>query len=70
MVPPAPPSARPTADGDRRLRAVPARAWGARDGMIVLERSVRTERPEAPAGWQITDARDYGETAVYTYRAQ
>ncbi|KOA56396.1 16S rRNA (guanine(966)-N(2))-methyltransferase RsmD [Bifidobacterium animalis] len=65
-----PPYAFSTADCERLLCDLTARDLVARDGMIVLERSVRTERPEAPAGWQITDARDYGETAVYTYRAQ
>lgn len=33
--------------------------------MIMLERSVRSEEPTAPAGWSITEHRDYGETAVY-----
>lgn len=33
--------------------------------VIVLERSTRSEEPSAPAGWTITDRRDYGETAVY-----
>lgn len=65
-----PPYAFFTADCERLLCDLTARDLVAHDGMIVLERSVRTERPEAPAGWQITDARDYGETAVYTYRAQ
>lgn len=65
-----PPYAFSTADCERLLCDLTARDLVAHDGMIVLERSVRTERPEAPAGWQITDARDYGETAVYTYRAQ
>lgn len=65
-----PPYAFSTADCERLLCDLTARDLVAHDGMIVLERSVRTERPEAPAGWQITDARDYGETAMYTYRAQ
>ncbi len=65
-----PPYAFSTADCERLLCDLTARDLVAHDGMIVLERSVRTERPEAPAGWQITDARDSGETAVYTYRAQ
>ena len=33
--------------------------------MIVLERSTRSDEPTAPEGWDITDRRDYGETAVY-----
>ena len=32
---------------------------------IVLERSTRSDEPTAPEGWDITDRRDYGETAVY-----
>ena len=33
--------------------------------VIVLERSTRSDEPTAPEGWDITDRRDYGETAVY-----
>ena len=33
--------------------------------VIVLERSTRSDKPTAPEGWDITDRRDYGETAVY-----
>ena len=33
--------------------------------VIMLERSTRSEAPTAPANWEITDRRDYGETAVY-----
>ena len=33
--------------------------------VIVLERSARSADPNPPAGWDITDRRDYGETAVF-----
>ena len=33
--------------------------------VIVRERSTRSDEPTAPEGWDITDRRDYGETAVY-----
>ena len=35
------------------------------DPPYVLERSTRSDEPTAPEGWDITDRRDYGETAVY-----
>ena len=35
------------------------------DTVIMLERSTRSAEPTAPEGWDITDRRDYGETAVY-----
>lgn len=35
------------------------------DTVIMLERSTRSEEPTAPENWEITDRRDYGETAVY-----
>ncbi len=37
--------------------------------VIVLERSTRSEAPTLPTGWQITDRRDYGETAVFYIEA-
>lgn len=37
--------------------------------VIVLERSTRSEDPAPPEGWQITDRRDYGETAVHYIEA-
>ncbi|KFJ08226.1 putative rRNA (guanine-N(2)-)-methyltransferase [Bifidobacterium tsurumiense] len=35
------------------------------DALIVLERSARSEQPVPPEGWQISERRVYGETAVY-----
>lgn len=37
--------------------------------VIVLERSTRSDEPKPPAGWRITDRRDYGETAVHYIEA-
>lgn len=33
--------------------------------IIMLERSTRSDDPTAPDGWEITDRRNYGETAVF-----
>ena len=33
--------------------------------LIVLERSARSDEPTVPAGWCISERRDYGETAVF-----
>ncbi|MBT1169856.1 16S rRNA (guanine(966)-N(2))-methyltransferase RsmD [Bifidobacterium sp. SO4] len=33
--------------------------------VIMLERSVRSDAPAAPEGWEITESRNYGETAVF-----
>lgn len=35
------------------------------DGVIVAERSVRSDDISAPAGWEIDEARSYGETEVF-----
>lgn len=37
--------------------------------VIMLERSVRSEDPQAPEGWKITESRNYGETAVFYIEA-
>ena len=42
-----------------------AAAYTGEGTVIVLERSTRSDEPTAPEGWDITDRRDYGETAVY-----
>ena len=59
-----------SADCERLLRDLTARGLVARFGAIVLERSTRTAPPAAPEGWVMIDRRDYGETAVYTFRSQ
>ncbi|KAB7789396.1 n6-adenine-specific methylase [Bifidobacterium cebidarum] len=33
--------------------------------VIMLERSIRSDDPIAPDGWEITERRNYGETAVF-----
>ncbi|RYQ21805.1 DNA methyltransferase [Bifidobacterium pseudolongum subsp. pseudolongum] len=65
-----PPYAFASADCERLLRDLTARGLVARFGAIVLERSTRTAPPAAPEGWVMIDRRDYGETAVYTFRSQ
>ncbi len=65
-----PPYAFATADCERLLCDLTARGLVARFGVIVLERSTRTAPPAAPEGWVMADRRDYGETAVYTFRSQ
>lgn len=65
-----PPYAFASADCERLLRDLTARGLVSRFGAIVLERSTRTAPPAAPEGWVMIDRRDYGETAVYTFRSQ
>ncbi|MBW3088984.1 16S rRNA (guanine(966)-N(2))-methyltransferase RsmD [Bifidobacterium sp. 82T24] len=36
-------------------------------GVIMLERSARSDDPTVPEGWEITQARKYGETAVFYF---
>ncbi|MEE1295355.1 MAG: 16S rRNA (guanine(966)-N(2))-methyltransferase RsmD [Bifidobacterium sp.] len=64
-----PPYAFSTEDCEALMGELVSRHMVAPDGVIVLERSTRTEPPAAPAGWSIDDRRDYGETAVYFLRA-
>ncbi|WP_229714785.1 RsmD family RNA methyltransferase [Galliscardovia ingluviei] len=40
-----------------------------RYSVIIVERSARSPKPQEPQGWEITRAKDYGETAVYTLEA-
>ncbi|NEG55055.1 16S rRNA (guanine(966)-N(2))-methyltransferase RsmD [Bifidobacterium platyrrhinorum] len=60
-----PPYAFETEACDRLLADLAANGAAGDGTVIVLERSARSERPTAPEGWEITDDRDYGETAVY-----
>ena len=49
-----------------RLLADPVRSGAAGDRtLIVLERSARSDDPTPPAGWSVSEQRDYGETAVF-----
>lgn len=60
-----PPYAFETEACDRLLADLSANGFAGEGTVIVLERSARSERPTPPDGWEITDGRDYGETAVY-----
>lgn len=60
-----PPYAFETNDCNQLLADLASRELTSSNTVIVLERSTRSEAPTAPANWEITDRRDYGETAVY-----
>lgn len=60
-----PPYAFETEACDRLLADLAANGFAGDDTVIVLERSARSDAPIPPAGWEITDHRDYGETAVF-----
>lgn len=59
-----PPYAVETVDCETLLGDLTARGTVDPDGVIMLERSVRSVAPRAPEGWGITQTRTYGETAV------
>lgn len=60
-----PPYAFTTEECNQLLAALVEHGYAGESSTIVFERSTRSEAPEPPAGWQITERRDYGETAVY-----
>lgn len=60
-----PPYAFETNDCNQLLADLASRELTYSNTVIMLERSTRSEAPTAPANWEITDRRDYGETAVY-----
>lgn len=60
-----PPYAYSTEDCVALLASLTSGGLVSSDGVIVLERSARSDEPAAPEGWQITQRRDYGETAVF-----
>ena len=60
-----PPYAFETEACDRLLADLAANGFAGDGTVIVLERSARSDAPTPPAGWEITDHRDYGETAVF-----
>lgn len=60
-----PPYAFATEDCDRLLTDLAANGFAADGALIMLERSTRSEEPTAPEGWEISERRDYGETAVF-----
>ncbi|OZG65965.1 16S rRNA (guanine(966)-N(2))-methyltransferase RsmD [Bifidobacterium eulemuris] len=60
-----PPYAFATEDCDRLLADLATNGFAADGALIMLERSTRSEEPTAPEGWEVTERRDYGETAVF-----
>ena len=60
-----PPYAFETNDCNQLLADLASRELTSSNTVIMLERSARSEEPTAPENWEITDRRDYGETAVY-----
>ena len=60
-----PPYAFETNDCNQLLADLASRELTSSNTVIILERSTRSEEPTAPENWEITDRRDYGETAVY-----
>lgn len=60
-----PPYAFETEACNQLLTDLAGRELTSSNTVIMLERSTRSEEPTAPENWEITDRRDYGETAVY-----
>lgn len=60
-----PPYAVSTQDCEMLLHDMAAVGVVSAGGMVVLERSVRSEPPEPPQGWSVAERRDYGETTVW-----
>lgn len=58
-----------TEDCNQLLAALAENGWVNAHSVIVLERSARSSEPAAPAGWEITQSRTYGETAVFYIEA-
>ncbi|KAB8286952.1 DNA methyltransferase [Bifidobacterium avesanii] len=59
-----PPYAMETAACNRLLADIVANGVADPNAIIMFERSTRSEPLTAPDGWEITQSRDYGETAV------
>ena len=60
-----PPYAYETAECNQLLSDLAVGSATNENTVIMLERSVRSDTPTAPEGWQITESRNYGETAVF-----
>ena len=60
-----PPYAYETAECNQLLSDLAAGSATNENTVIMLERSVRSDDPTAPGGWQITESPNYGETAVF-----
>lgn len=65
-----PPYAVTTEECNQLLNTLVSGGVVAPDGLMMLERSTRSEAPSAPTGWRIDDQRDYGETAVFYMTAE
>jgi 16S rRNA (guanine966-N2)-methyltransferase len=61
-----PPYAFATEDCNMLLADLAGGATTDRNSVIILERSTRSTSPTPAQGWEITDERAYGETAVFT----
>ncbi len=64
-----PPYAFETEDCNRLLTDLAAHGWVDERSVIMLERSARSSDPAAPSGWEITQSKTYGETAVFYIEA-
>ncbi len=60
-----PPYAFATEDCNQLLHNLVDNALAGKKTIIVLERSTRSDNPAPPTGWQVTQRRNYGETAVF-----
>ncbi|PLS25057.1 n6-adenine-specific methylase [Bifidobacterium imperatoris] len=60
-----PPYAYETAACDQLLADLAVGSATHESTVIMLERSIRSDDPTAPEGWEITEHRNYGETAVF-----
>lgn len=60
-----PPYAFETADCERLLADLTSGGMAGEGSVIVFERSARSDDLVPPEGWEITQRRDYGETAVF-----
>ena len=60
-----PPYAYETAECNQLLADLAAGSATNENTVIMLERSVRSDDPTTPEGWQITESRNHGETVVF-----
>ncbi len=60
-----PPYAFATEDCNQLLRNLVDNGLAGEQSIIMLERSARSDNPAPPTGWQVTQHRNYGETAVF-----
>ena len=65
-----PPYAFATESCNELLRNLVGQGLADPRGVIMLERSARSDDPVAPTGWEITQTRQYGETAVFYFERE